>query len=333
MIAGAIVVLALALVASWWGTGVMRRVAVTRSVLDIPNERSSHSTPTPRGGGVAVVVVVLTAILAGAAGGWIRGTIAVALMPAGAAVALVSWLDDRRGLPPSVRFLVHLAAAAWVVYCLGPVQIFGGGLLAALDAILTVLGIAWVANLFNFMDGIDGLAAGEALTVGLAATLLCWRAGDLEPTWLAALVAVAAAGFLPWNWSPARIFLGDVGSIFLGFILASLALLTVQRGDLPAPAWLVLLGVFVLDATVTLFRRFARGERWFSAHRSHAYQRAVQAGLSHAQVTGAVMAVNAVLALLVWWAVARPSWAAAAYGTGLILLLVLYWRVGRVLPM
>ena len=329
MIAGALITLALALAASWWGTGLVRRFAQARSLLDIPNERSSHSTPTPRGGGVAIVVVVLAGILTGAAGGWIRDTIALALVPSGAAVALVSWLDDRRGVPQSIRFLVHLAAAAWVVYCFGPVDIH----LGLLGPIVTVLGIAWMANLFNFMDGIDGLAAGEAITVGLAAMVLCWRAEDLEPTWLAALVAMAAAGFLPWNWHPARIFLGDVGSVFLGFILASLGVLTSQRGDVPATGWLVLLGVFFLDATITLLRRFGRGERWFAAHRSHAYQRAVQAGVTHARVSGAVMGINTVLALLVWWAVTRPEWAGAAYGGALMLLLVLYWRVGRALPM
>lgn len=329
MIAGALLTLAVALAASWWGTGLVRRFALARSLLDIPNERSSHSIPTPRGGGVAIVVVVLGGILAGTVGGWIRETIALALVPSGAAVALVSWLDDRRGVPRSIRFLVHIAAAAWVVYCLGPVEIG----LGFLGPIVTVLGIAWMANLFNFMDGIDGLAAGEALTVGLAAMLLCWRVEDLEPTWLAALIVVAAAGFLPWNWSPARIFLGDVGSVFLGFILASLGVLTSQRGDIPASGWLVLLGVFLLDATITLLRRFARGERWFVAHRSHAYQRAVQAGFTHARLSGAVMAINGVLALLVWWAVARPHWSAGAYSGALILLLALYWRVERVLPM
>ena len=336
MIGFALVTLVLALLASWWGTGRVRRFAVARALLDIPNQRSSHSSPTPRGGGVAIVVVVLAGILAGAAGGWVRDSTAVALVPSGVAVALVSWLDDRRGVPRRIRLLVHLAAAAWVVYCFGPVEALvppGPSWLGFLGPVLSVLGIAWVTNLFNFMDGIDGLAAGEALTVGLAAMLLCWRVDDLEPTWLAALVAVAAAGFLPWNWHPARIFLGDVGSVFLGFILASLAVLTGQRGDLPAAGWLVLLGVFVLDATVTLFRRWARGERWLEAHRSHAYQRAVQAGLTHAQVSGAVMAVNGLLALLVWWAVARPHWAAAAYGAALLLVLALYLRVGRALPM
>jgi Fuc2NAc and GlcNAc transferase len=121
--------------------------------------------------------------------------------------------------------------------------------------------------------------------------------------------------------------------VFLGFILASLGVLTTHRGDVPAIGWLVLLGVFFLDATITLLRRIARGGPWFAAHRSHAYQRAVQAGLTHAQVSGAVMATNGVLALLVWWAVARPGWAGAAYGGALVLLLALYWKMERVLPM
>jgi glycosyltransferase WbpL len=336
MMAGALITLVAALGVSWWGTGLVCRFALARSLLDMPNERSSHSIPTPRGGGVAIVVVVLAGILVGVAAGWIRNTTALALVPAGAAVALVSWLEDRYGVRQSIRFVVHLAAAGWVVYCFGLVETYqaGGALrLGFLGSILSVLGIVWITNLFNFMDGIDGLAAGEALTVGLAAMLLCWRSKDLEAAWLASLVAMATAGFLPWNWSPARIFLGDVGSVFLGFILASLGVLTSQRGDLPVLGWLVLLGVFFMDATITLLRRLLRGERWFVAHRSHAYQRAVLAGHAHAQVSGSLMGVNVVLALLVWWAVSRPDWAWTAYGGALILLLVLYWRVDRVLPM
>ena len=328
MTAGALITLAVALIASWRGTALVYRFATSRSLLDIPNERSSHTIPTPRGGGVAIVAVVLGGILVGAAGGWINGTVALALVPSGAAVALVSWLDDNRGVHQAGRFLVHIAAASWVIYCLA-----GSLHLGIPEAIVAVLGIAWMANLYNFMDGIDGLAAGEAVSVGLAAVLLCWRSHDPEATWLAALVVVAAGGFLPWNWAPARIFMGDVGAVFLGFTFGSLGVLTSQRGDLPVVGWLVLLGVFFLDATSTLFRRVARGERWYAAHRSHAYQRAVQAGLTHAQVTGAVMGVNGVLALLVWWALVRPELAWIAYGGGLLLVVGLMWRVGRVRPM
>jgi Fuc2NAc and GlcNAc transferase len=162
------------------------RIAIARSVLDIPNERSSHSTPVPRGGGVAIVVVVLMESWAGTAGGWIRGTIAVALVPSGAAVALVSWLDDRRGVPQPVRFLVHLAAAAW--WCsVSP----GGGLRRrpprASRGDCDLAGHHLGGESLQLHGRHRRLAAGEALSVGLAATLLCWRAGDLEPTWLAAL--------------------------------------------------------------------------------------------------------------------------------------------------
>jgi Fuc2NAc and GlcNAc transferase len=331
-----IAVLILAFGASWWATGQVRRFALARSVLDVPNERSSHSAPTPRGGGLAIVIVVLAGILVGALAGWIGTGIALALVPSGLAVAGVSWLDDRRGLPAWLRFLVHVSAAVWVVYCFGPVKSFEIGLvisLGPLASIVTVLAIVWTANLFNFMDGIDGLAASEAATVGFVAMLLFWRAGDVEPLWLAALIVVAAAGFLPWNWHPARVFMGDVGSVFLGFMLASLGVLAGNRGDVPAVGWLVLLGVFFVDATLTLFRRMVRRERWFAPHKSHAYQRAVQAGVSHRQVTAAVIVVNAVLASLVWWVVARPAAAPVAYGAAVLLLLVLYWRIGRVLPM
>jgi Fuc2NAc and GlcNAc transferase len=336
MSGAAIAVLGLGLAASWWGTRRMLRFALEQSVLDVPSDRSSHTSPTPRGGGLAIVAVVLGGILIATLGGWVRGQVALALVPSGAAIAWVSWLDDRRGVPASLRFVVHLAAAGWVVYCFGPIETIDVGRvihLGWLGPVLTVLGIAWVSNLFNFMDGIDGMAAGEAVTVGLAAMLLCWRAGDLEPAWLAALIAVAAAGFLPWNWHPARIFMGDVGAVFLGFVLASVGLLTSHRGDVPAMGWAVLLGVFIVDATLTLLRRVARRQRWFAAHRSHAYQRAVQAGLSHGRVSAAVMAINAVLALLVWWAVTRPTGAAVAYPLALLLLLVLYWSVERALPM
>ena len=327
--------LAVSLAASWWGTGRIRHFALARSLLDVPNERSSHSIPTPRGGGSAVVSVVLAGIVLGAAVGWVQGVVAIALVPSGAAVALVSWRDDWGRVRQSLRFVVHIAAAAWVTYWIGPVEFPEAAMpwLGALGPIVTVLGIAWMTNLFNFMDGIDGLAAGEALTVGLAAVVLCWRAGDSELMWLLALVAAAAAGFLPWNWAPARIFLGDVGSVFLGFVLASLGVLADERGAVRSIGWVVLMGAFFVDATLTLIRRFARGERWLLAHRSHAYQRAVQAGLTHAQVSGTVMAVNGALAGLVWVATVHANWAGAAYSGALALLIVLYWRVGRSEPM
>lgn len=331
-----LIALLLAFGAAWWGTGRMLRFAIAKAVLDIPNERSSHSTPTPRGGGLAIVVVVIAGLLVGAGLGWIGSATALALVPGGALIALVSWLDDRSGVPPGLRFATQTAAAIWVVVWLGPLQLVGGsasGPLLWIDGALTVLALVWMANLFNFMDGIDGLAAGEAVVVGLAGAALALLQGDREPAWIAALLAVAAAGFLPWNWSPARIFMGDVGSVFLGFLFGALGLVSAHHGHVTAVGWLVLLGVFVVDATVTLLRRIVRGERWFAAHRGHAYQRAVQAGASPALVSGAVMAVDLVLGAVVWAALSWPERAPMLLAAGLLLPAGLYLAIERARPL
>lgn len=328
--AGSALLLALAL--SWWGTGWVRRFAVARALLDVPSGRSSHTTPTPRGGGVAIAAVVLAGVLGAALAGWLRWKVAVALLPSGAAMACLGWLDDRRSLSVVPRLFVHLIAASWVVYWFGPVRALSIGI-ASLDlgwlaTPLSIVGVVWLVNLFNFMDGIDGLASVEALMVGLAAALFSWHLGNFEVGWLAALIAAASAGFLPWNWMPARIFMGDAGSIFLGFMLASLALLADGRGALPAIAWIVLLGAFVGDATLTLTRRVVRHERLAEAHRMHAYQRAVQSGWSHARVSAAVMILNVTFAVLVWGALAHPAWAPVAYGLAVVLAVAVYFAVG-----
>jgi len=324
-------VLILALVLSWWGTGWVRQFAIERALLDVPSERSSHTTPTPRGGGLAIAGVVLLGVLVAALGGWVRWKVAVALLPSGAAMAFLGWLDDRRSLRAGVRLLVHFVAASWVVYWFGPVRAISMGAaslnLGRLATPLSIVGVVWLVNLFNFMDGIDGIAAAEALIVSAAAAFFCWRVGEVEAAWLAALIAAASAGFLPWNWMPARIFMGDAGSTFLGFMLGSLALLADRRGALPAAAWIVLLGVFIGDATLTLVRRVVRRERLAVAHRTHAYQRAVQSGWSHARVSGAVTILNVTFAALVWGALAHPVWAPAAYGLAVGLAVAAYLAV------
>ena len=328
--AGAVLLFAFAL--SWWGTGRVRHFAITRAVLDVPNERSLHTTPTPRGGGLAIAAVVLVGIAAAAAIGWVRFEVAIAFVPGGVAMVLLGWLDDRRSLSPAARLVVHLMAATWVVYWIGPVRALSFGTasigLGWLATPLSILGIVWLLNLFNFMDGIDGIAAVEAVMVSAAAGLFCWWEGDSEVAWLAALIAAASAGFLPWNWMPARIFMGDAGSTFLGFMLGSLALLADRRGALPVVAWTVLLCVFIVDATLTVSGRLVRRERVFEAHRTHAYQRAVQSGWSHAAVSVAVVVLNVTLTVLVGGAVARPAWAPAAYGLALALVIVGYLAVG-----
>ncbi|MEX2156165.1 MAG: glycosyltransferase family 4 protein [Gemmatimonadales bacterium] len=292
-----VAVLLLALAFSWWGTGRVRRFALARTVLDVPNERSSHSTPTPRGGGLAIAAVVLAGMTVAALAGLARWQLAVALVPSGGAMALLGWLDDRRSLPAWTRLVVHVIAASWVIHWLGPVRalsIGAGSLpLGWLAIPLSILGIVWLVNLFNFMDGIDGIASVEAITVSLGGTLLYGLVVSGTTHWLAPLVVVSATlGFLVWNWPPAKIFMGDAGSGFLGLMLGALSLHAAWVAPRLFWSWVILLGAFVVDATVTLIRRVVRGERFYEAHRSHAYQHAAQRWGAHLPVTVAVGAIN-----------------------------------------
>ncbi len=317
-------------------TGLARRIALARSVLDVPNERSSHTSPTPIGGGLAIVAVVLS----GVAILWRTGVLgrgeSWAILGGGTLVALVGWLDDRRSLSASTRLAAHVAAAAWALWWLGGMPFLTTGRevqsLGTFGTVLAGFAIVWAINVTNFMDGIDGLAAGEVVTVTLTAALLLVEVSPPLAA-AAALTGGAALGFLPWNWRPARIFMGDTGSGFLGFVLAVLAIASERAGALPALVWIVLYGVFATDATVTLLRRAWRGERWYSAHRSHAYQRAVQAGWSHARVTTTVLLVNVGLGLLAWRAAARPELLGAALAAALGVAGLAYALVERIRPM
>jgi Fuc2NAc and GlcNAc transferase len=332
-----IVLGAACVLASWALTRAVRHDALRREVLDLPNERSSHAVPTPRGGGVAIVVVTLAAEVALAINGWLSPRETLALAVGGVAVAAIGWLDDHGGLRASVRGAVHFAAAAWALYWLGglPELRVGTGSVALgfLGAVLAVFGIVWSTNLYNFMDGIDGLAGGEAVTAGVAGGVLLLAAGERGTASVALALAAASAGFLAWNWAPARIFMGDAGSYFLGFTFAVLAVASERAGAVPLLAWMVLLGAFVFDATATLARRVRRGERFHHAHRSHAYQRAANAMKSHARVSGAVLALNLVLALLAAAGTLRPGWLPWTVGVAVVLLAGLYLAVERRWPM
>lgn len=294
-------------------TGVIRRYAIARRMLDVPNKRSSHSTPVPRGGGLSIVMVFTTISIWLTFAGMLPDRVAVGILGGGMAIAAIGYLDDRWTVSARLRFLVHAAAALWAVFWIGGLSQGGvtewqlQGVVAA-DA-CTVLAIVWSTNLFNFMDGIDGIAATEAMFVGLSGGVLCLAAGvDVGVSIAMLLIAATAAGFLAWNWPPARIFMGDVGSGFLGFGLAGLGLSASRRGTISIDVWAILGGVFLVDATVTLLRRAARGDRWFEAHRLHAYQHASRRWQSHRRITVGVAAID-VLWLLpwAWFAMRRPD--------------------------
>jgi Fuc2NAc and GlcNAc transferase len=324
--AGAGLVFAVAL-ASFAGTAVALTYA-RRHLLDVPSERSSHQVATPRGGGIAIAAASLCGIAFAALLDWVPVRAGAALAGGGALVAAVGWLDDHRGMGAGVRLLVHAVAAAWAVWWLGPLA--GTG---AAGAALAVVGIVWAVNLYNFMDGIDGLAAAEAVTVAAAAGALLAARAQPGLALAAGLAGAGALGFLPWNAPRARIFMGDVGSGLLGYLFGVLTLAAHNAGSLIVPAWLTLLGVFVFDATVTLARRIAAGERLASAHRQHAYQRMVHAGWAHWRVTLAAVLANAGLAALVWWDLRTGGSGVRALVAGVAGLGACYLAVERAAPL
>ncbi|MBA6118448.1 glycosyltransferase family 4 protein [Pseudomonas sp. NC26] len=277
-------------------TAALRRYALSRSLLDIPNARSSHTLPTPRGGGVAFVMSFLIAMLVLGWSGVVPTALLVGVLGAAGLVALIGFMDDHGHIAARWRLLGHFLAAGWGLYWLGgmpPLTLFGLQLdLAWLGAMLGALYLVWLLNLYNFMDGIDGLASIEAICACLGGCLLYWLTGNTQALWLPLLLAATVAGFLFWNFPPARIFMGDAGSGFLGIVLGLLALQAGWINPLLFWGWLILLGVFVVDATFTLVRRLLRGEKVYEAHRSHAYQHASRQYGSHLPVSLAVAAIN-----------------------------------------
>ena len=295
------------LAASLVGTRLILWLLRRRSILDLPNERSSHRVATPRGGGLAVVPVLLVAwLVIGQTGTPDQAHASLVLCGAALGLGVVSWIDDLKGLAVGWRLAaqaIAVAAAVWALPGGGP---YWGGLLpAGLDAVAAGLLWLWFINLFNFMDGIDGLAGAETVSLGAGVAVLAVIAGMDDVTVLHGLTALAAAlGFLRWNWQPARIFLGDVGSVPLGFLLGWLLL------DLSAQGYwvsaLILPLYYLADSSITLVKRGLRGAAVWQAHREHFYQRAVQQGRRHGAVVGAVVCAN--LGLIVLAALAALDW-------------------------
>jgi Fuc2NAc and GlcNAc transferase len=318
------------------GTGGLRQYALRHQVVDVPNARSSHSVPTARGGGVAIVVgfVLAYVVWSCAVGGGSRGLLAT-LLPGSVVIAALGFWDDHRALSAKIRFPVHLLAACWAVYRLGgwPVLDLGFASFAWgwVGSVVAVLAIAWSINLYNFMDGIDGLAGMETVFVGGVGGLLVWYAGaDGMPLWL---LAAAAAGFLVMNWPPARIFMGDAGSGFLGYVFAVMALHATVARDTTIWPWVILLGVFGVDATLTLLRRAWRGIRVTDAHRTHAYQWAARRAGGHLPVTIGVLGLNLVLlAPAAWLVIVRPELSLPITGVCVVLLVGLAWKFDAGLP-
>ena len=310
-------------IAFWIALGLTRRFLSPASrlhILDHPNDRSLHDTPVPRTGGVAIAA----ALAVGAA-------IAAAIVPlppalgwvgAGAVLlAAVGFLDDRTGIGPGRRLLVHLVAAGLVVAAglgLGRIALPGVSLALAapLGGVITVLFVVWLVNLYNFMDGMDGFAGGMAV-FGFGGLAVFGLLGH-DPAFavLNGMVAAAAAGFLVYNFPPARIFLGDAGSSVLGYLAGVSSLWGVRAGLFAIWVPVLVFSPFIVDATVTLVRRALSGDRVWEAHRSHYYQRLVRLGWGHRRTVLAeymVMAAAVGSALGARWLAVEWQWVLLAF--------------------
>lgn len=319
-------------VGSLLSTPFIRHYAMKRRLVDVPNVRSSHETPTPRGGGLAIVVSCMVAMILLIYFQHMSFQFGAAFVGAGLIVAAAGFWDDHGHVPPRWRIVVHFVAALWAWSLLNGTAVFPhlspvGWFFNA----FLVVSIVWVLNLYNFMDGIDAIASAETIFIAVGAALLFHLSGAGDLALFAALLAASTAGFLIWNLPPARIFLGDVGSGFLGIIIGMLALAGIMTGAVNIWVWLILLGVFLVDATLTVARRILRGARFYEAHRSHAYQHLALQWKSHGKVTLVVTAINVLwllpLALAAWrWQDYGPLLFAVAFAP--LIWLAFYFKAG-----
>ncbi|HJT98098.1 MAG TPA: glycosyltransferase family 4 protein, partial [Rhodanobacteraceae bacterium] len=327
-----------ALVLSALATAASIFYARRRNLIDAPGMRRSHSVPTPRGGGIGIVVAIVVCALVPAVGWSSVPHVAWWLVPPVVGIALVGWIDDHAGLSAARRFAVHCAAAAWT-FVLPAVLPVEPGIAPDVSwpalAVALCFGLAavWWINLHNFMDGIDGILALQAVFVLAVVTALTARSVPVLSlqfmVWIAAI-----AGFVPFNFPRARVFMGDVGSGVLGFLIAVAVTWQASLPDTAPASGLVACSAFVTDATCTLLSRMLRGRRWYSAHREHLYQWLVRCGHSHARVVAFYMGWNLliVLPVIVWMnrpdAIARdPSGIGAT--AGVYALATAVWLIGK----
>src|SRR5688572_29070272 len=286
---------------AYLGVHLIQRYAQKRRILDHPNERSSHAVPTPRGGGLAIVILVL------ATGSWygahVGATRSLIYILGAAIVAWLGWRDDRHSLSPRLRFIVQGIVAAVSIWQLGyfkvvTIPMFGELQLGILGIVVTFLWIIGLTNAYNFMDGIDGMAGGVALSAGIG---WMWLASNMDNPfvfWIALAITAGSLGFLGLNWSPAKIFMGDVGSTFLGYSFAVLPMISSDQGGDALLLGTLLMWTIIMDAGVTFTGRLLRRENVFAPHRSHLYQRLVIAGYKHETVSALYIVLTLLAGLL-----------------------------------
>lgn len=306
--------------------------------VDVPNERSSHSVIKPRGAGVIIAILGVLASMLSLKLNYIDSKVALVVIASFAVIGLIGLLDDKLSLSAKTRAAVHVAVGVFCLLVLGRFTNIDFGIfvlnLSIIGEVIAILMLVWSTNLFNFMDGTDGIAAVEAITV-LAMSgiflLLQHHAGDFS--YFLLIIASIIGGFLFWNWPNSRVFMGDVGSGSLGFVIMLLGIIAKIKFHVPILVWLILYGAFIFDATITLVRRVLYKERWFEAHREHAYQRMVRMGFSHASVLIIWIGINLILSAIAYWAFIDQSMLLYAFILATIFLASGYFLLEKRFPM
>ena len=306
-------------------------------IVDVPNHRSSHTEITPRGGGIVFALLWLLMVLAVYDIGHLLSLKQCVLLLLPLLIAGIGFIDDCHPLSIKWRFAVHVITAVLFIWLMQGFSHLNIGIMKLdhpwIINILLVATMAWSTNAYNFMDGLDGLAASEGIFIFSIGGLFLLHGGAWLLAALSFYMAVILMGFLYWNWPPAKLFMGDAGSTFLGCLIIVFALLGQRDYAVPAWWWLELYGIFLFDASITLLRRMLKVKQWYQAHRSHAVQRLYKMGWSERKIIYTVLMMNLVLAALVCVAVFYPSWRHMVVLLIVIKLSIIYRYVERIAPM
>lgn len=291
-----LVALAVGLV-SWYSLGVLIGFLVRKDIVDRPNDRTLHQGVIPRGGGLVIIATLLTglALVAFVSGQFLFFSSLFLLMLAWASL---SWYDDKHDLSARFRFLIQLVLSLITVLAFGWVDRVSSFELMWLGPVVSLIGLVWMANLYNFMDGLDGLAGSQSIIACLSLGFWFYISGAPFLGGICLLVAASSYGFVLRNWSPAQIFMGDVGSITLGAFFGTLIIIGVSRYNLPVLSFVALFAVFIVDATVTIVLRAFRREKIWLPHRQHFYQRLANAGYSHSSIALGALVLMVLCSLL-----------------------------------
>ena len=299
------------------------KMAQRKGMVDIPGDRQSHTVPTPTGGGAGIVIALILSSLVLAQGGSISRDWLLAVLPGLAILSVLGWLDDQRPLSAVVRLFVQLAVSFALLFFLAISGRFNGWLLIVPGGIAMV----WVLNFYNFMDGSDGMAGFQGVFCGLVLGAGFIYQGHTQLAIPAFLLAAACAGFLPLNFPVPHVFMGDAGSVPLGFAISALMVLGLVHDALILPVAVLVLSVFLVDSSLTLLSRAIRGEQWYTAHKQHVYQRLIDQGWPHSRVLFLYQAINLILvtpAILLAWMYPEYAWPATGF---LYLLLISGWHI------